>query len=113
MKASKYPSERGGCPLTFLYSTLSQISEGTAPDLNLLTATHSQGRIDVIIGFFLFGGDVVGLSIAIPYGTSKSYAPTHNLVTYHRILFVMAFCCDYVSEQNFEPNCIYGRFLFL
>jgi hypothetical protein len=53
------------------------------------------------------------LSIVIPYGTSKSYAPTHNLVTYYRILFVMAFCCDYISEQNFEPNCIYGRFLFL
>jgi hypothetical protein len=24
----------------------------------------------------------------------------------------MAFCCDYVSEQNFEPSCLYGRFLF-
>jgi hypothetical protein len=83
MRASKYPLESCGCPLPFWYLTLHQISEGTEPDLNLLTAAHSQGRIDVVIRFFLFGGDVVGLSIAIRYGSSKSYAPTHNLVTYH------------------------------
>jgi hypothetical protein len=97
---------------TFLVSTLHQISEGAAPDLNLLTADRSQGRIDVVIRFFLFRGDVVGLSRVIHYGTSKTYAPTRNLATYHRILFVMAFCCGYVSEQNFESNCLYGRFLF-
>jgi hypothetical protein len=90
---------------------LSQISEGTTPDLNLLTVARSQGRIDVVIGFSLFGGDVVGLSVVIHYETSKIYAPTHNLATYHRILFVMAFCCDYVLEQHFEPNYLYGRFL--
>jgi hypothetical protein len=82
-------------------------------DFNLLTAAHSQGWIDVVIRFFLFGGDVVGLSIAIHYGASKIYAPTHNLATYHWILFVMAFCCDYFSEQKFKPNCLYARFLFL
>jgi hypothetical protein len=58
---------------------------------------------------FLFGGDAAGWSVAIRYGDSKSYAPTHNLATYHRVLFVMTFCCDYVSEQNFEPNHLYGR----
>jgi hypothetical protein len=31
------------------------------------------------------------LSIAIRYGASKRYAPTHNLVTYHRILFIVGF----------------------
>jgi hypothetical protein len=98
---------------TFLVLTLSQISEGTTPDLNLLTAAHNQDRIDVVIGFFLFGGDAVGLSVAICYGAFKSYAPTCNLATYHQIFFVMTFCCDYISEQNFEPNCLYGRFLFL
>jgi hypothetical protein len=54
MRASKYPLERRGCPLPFWYSTLSQILEGTAPDLSLLTAAHSQVRIDVVIGFFMF-----------------------------------------------------------
>jgi hypothetical protein len=49
----------------------------------------------------MFGGDVVGLSIAIHYGAFKSYVPTRNLAIYHRILFAMAFCCDYVSEQKF------------
>jgi hypothetical protein len=39
--------------LYFWYSTLSQISEGTAPDLNLLTFAHCQGQIDVVIRFFL------------------------------------------------------------
>jgi hypothetical protein len=92
MRSSKYPLEICGCTLPFWYSTLHQISEGTAPDLNLLTAARSQGRIDVVIKFFLFGGDAVGLSVAICYGASKSYAPTCNLATYHRILFVMPFC---------------------
>jgi hypothetical protein len=31
--------------------------------------------------FFLFGGDAAGLSVAIHYGASKSYAPTHNLIS--------------------------------
>jgi hypothetical protein len=48
----------------------------------------------------LFGGDVVELSVATHYDISKSYAPTCNLIAYHRILFVVAFCCDYVSEQK-------------
>jgi hypothetical protein len=112
MRTGKYPLEILGCPLPFWYSTLRLISEGTVPDLNLLTAARSQGRIDVVIRFFLLGADAVALSIAIRYGASKRYAPTHNLATYHRILFVMALCCDYVSEQNFEPNCLYSRFLF-
>jgi hypothetical protein len=43
---------------------------------------------------------------------SKSYAPTRILAIYHRILFVVPFYCDYIFEQNFEPNCLYGRFLF-
>jgi hypothetical protein len=110
MRSSKYPLEICGCTLPFWYSTLHQISEGTAPDLNLLTAARSQGRIDVVIKFFLFGGDVVGLSVAICYGASKSYAPTCNLATYHRILFVMPFCCDYASEQDFEPSCHFTDF---
>jgi hypothetical protein len=38
--------------------------------------------------FFLFGGDVVGLSIATRYGASKSDAPTRNLVT------TIEFSCD-------------------
>jgi hypothetical protein len=61
---------------------------------------------------FLFGGDAAGLSVAICYGASKSYAPTRNLATYHRVLFVMAFCCDYVSEQNFELNLPLWQKLF-
>jgi hypothetical protein len=58
---------------------------------------------------FLFGGDAAGLNVAIRYGVSKSYAPTRNLATYHRVLFAIAFCCDYVSKQNFEPNNHYDR----
>jgi hypothetical protein len=81
MRTSNFPLESCECLLPFWYSTFSQISEGTTPDLNLLTATCRQGRIDALIGFFLSGGDVVGLSIAICYGASKSYASTHNLVS--------------------------------
>jgi hypothetical protein len=96
----------------FLYSTLSHISVGTTPYFNLLTVARSQCRIDVVIRFFLFEGDV-RMSVAIHYGASKRYAPTHNLVTYHWILFVMVFCCGYVSEQNFEPNSFMADFFFL
>jgi hypothetical protein len=81
MWASKYPLERWGSPLPFLYSTLSQISDRTAPDFNYLTAAGSQEWIDVVIRFFLFRGDVVLLSIATHYGACKRYSPTHNLVT--------------------------------
>jgi hypothetical protein len=42
------------------------------------------------------------LSVATRYGASKSYASTRNLVTYHRVCFVMALCCDYASKQDFE-----------
>jgi hypothetical protein len=112
MKASNYLLESCRCPLPFWYSTLSQISDRTALEFNLLTAARSQVRINVVIRFFMFGGNATGLSVAIRYGDSKSYAPARNLVTYHWILFAMAFCCDYASEQDFEPNCPYGRFLF-
>jgi hypothetical protein len=75
------------------------------PDFNLLTAARSQDRINVVIEFFLFGGDTIGLSVETCYRASKSDAPTRNLATYHQILFVMAFCCDYVYEPDLEPNC--------
>jgi hypothetical protein len=81
MRASKYPLESCAFPLPFWYLTLSQISDGTSLDFNLLIVARSQGRMDIVIGIFLFGGDVVGLSVTICYGTSKSFAPTHNLVT--------------------------------
>jgi hypothetical protein len=81
MRASKYPLESGGCPLPFWYSILYQISEKIASDFNLLTVARSQDRIIVVIRFFLFGGDAAGLSVAICYGDSKCYEPTHNLVT--------------------------------
>jgi hypothetical protein len=81
MKASKYPLESCGCPLPFWYSALSQISEGTAPDLDFLTPACSQDRIHIVIRFFWFGGDPVGLSVTTRYGASTSYAPTCNLVT--------------------------------
>jgi hypothetical protein len=61
--------------------TLSHILEGTTSDFNLLTVARSQSRMDVVIIFFLFGDDVVGLSVATRYGASKQYAPTHNLIT--------------------------------
>jgi hypothetical protein len=61
---------------------------------------------------FLFKGDVVGLSVVTCYEASTSYAPTHDLTNCHRILYVMAFCCNYVFEQDFEPNCAFGGFLF-
>jgi hypothetical protein len=113
MKASKYPLESCGCHLPFWYSTLSYISDWTTPDFNLLTAARSQDRSDIVIGFFfLLAGDADGLSIAICDGASKSYAPTHNLATYHWILLVMVPYCGYVSMQNFEPNCLYDRFSF-
>jgi hypothetical protein len=51
MRASKYLVESWECPLPFWYVTLSHILEGTAPDLNLLTAGRSQDRIGIIIGF--------------------------------------------------------------
>jgi hypothetical protein len=47
MKESKYQLESCGCPLPFWYSTLSQISDRTTSDLNLLAAAHSQGRFNV------------------------------------------------------------------
>jgi hypothetical protein len=81
MRASKYLLERCGCPLPFLYLTLSQISDLAAPDFNLMTAACSQYRIDIIIWSSLFGGDVAGLNVAIRYGASKNDDPTRNLVT--------------------------------
>jgi hypothetical protein len=81
MRASKYPLESCGSSLPFWYLTLSQISDQTAPDFNLLTAARSQDRINVVIWSSLFGGNVVGLSVTICYRVSKSDAPTRNLVT--------------------------------
>jgi hypothetical protein len=81
MNASKYPLERCGCPLPFWYSTLSHISDQTAPYFNLLTTARSQDQIDIVIWSSLFGGDVAGLSVAIHYIASKSDAPSRNLVT--------------------------------
>jgi hypothetical protein len=52
--------------------TLHQISDGTASVFNFLFADRSQDRIDVVIGFFLFGDDAVGVNVA-----------TRNLATYH------------------------------
>jgi hypothetical protein len=111
MKASKYPFEICGCPLHFWYSTPSKSSDRTTSDFNLLTAARSQDRIDVVIRFSLFGGDAIGLSIAIYYRASKSYVPTLNLATYHRILLVMVPCGDYASEQDFEQNGRFGGLL--
>jgi hypothetical protein len=96
----------------FWYLTISHISDWTVPDFNLLTVAHSQDWNDVVIRFFLFRGDVDGLSVVIHYRAFKSYAHTRNLASYHRILLVMVPGCDYVSEQSFEPNCLYGRLLF-
>jgi hypothetical protein len=45
--------------------------------------------------------------------TSKRYAPTYNLATYHRILFAMAFYCDYISEQKFWTNLHLWQISFL
>jgi hypothetical protein len=87
--------------------------EGTTPDLKLLTTAHSQDRIDVVVEFFLFRGDVVGLSIATRYGVFKCYAPTRNLITIIEFSFVMALYRDYVFEQDFEPNCCFGGFILL
>jgi hypothetical protein len=78
MRASKYPLEICGSPLPFWYLTLSQISDQTTPDFNLLTAARSQDRIDVVIWSSLFGGDVARLSVTICYRVSKSDAPTRN-----------------------------------
>jgi hypothetical protein len=35
----------------------------------------------------MFKGNAAGLSVAIRYGASKSYAPACSLATYHQILF--------------------------
>jgi hypothetical protein len=43
----------------------------------------------------------------------KSYATTHNLATYQRILFAMAFSCDYVSEQKFWTKSPLWQISFL
>jgi hypothetical protein len=55
--------------------------EGTTPDFNFLTAACGQDQMDLVIGFFLFGGDAIGLSVATRYRAFKFYAPTCNLVT--------------------------------
>jgi hypothetical protein len=81
MRASKYPLESCGCPLTFWYSTPSQASDRIAPDFNLLTVARGQGRGDVVTGLSLFRGDAVGLSVVTHYIVFKHCAPTRNLVT--------------------------------
>jgi hypothetical protein len=97
---------------TFLICVSRSITDKTASVLIYWLLLAVKTEVTSLSDFLLFGGDADGLSIAICYGASKSYAPTHNIATYHQILLVMALCCDYVSEQNFEPSCIYGRFLF-
>jgi hypothetical protein len=47
----------------------------------------------------LFGGDVVGLSAVTHYGTSKSYAPTRNLVT-----IIESFCDGSLSGLHFQAG---------
>jgi hypothetical protein len=78
--------------------------------LIFLTAACSQDRSDIVIGFCLFGGDAVGLSIAIRHGASKSFAATRNLATDHRILSVMAFCCDYIFEKFLNQIALMADF---
>jgi hypothetical protein len=99
MNASKYLLEICGCPLPFWYLTPSQISDRTAPDFNLLTAAHSQDRIDVVIWSSLFGGDVAGLSVAVRYRASKSEAPTHNLIT-----TIESSCDGFLSGLHFRAG---------
>jgi hypothetical protein len=60
---------------------------------------------------FLFGGVVVGLSVATRYRASRINAPTLNLATYHRILYMMVPGCDYTFEQDLEPSCLFDGFL--
>jgi hypothetical protein len=99
MNASKYPLEGCRCPLPFSYLTLSQILDQTVLDWDSLTATCSQGWIDVIISS-LFGGDAARLSVAISYGVSKCYASTHNLVT-----IIKSFCDGSMMWLCFRARC--------
>jgi hypothetical protein len=48
---------------------------------------------------FLFGGDAAGLSIAICYRTSTSYAPTHNLIT-----IIKSFCDGSLLRLRFRAR---------
>jgi hypothetical protein len=112
MRASKYPLESWWCSLPFWYSTLSRISDRTAPEFNLLTAAHIQDRISVVIRFFMFGGNAVGLSIAIHYMDSKSYALLLILQTTIESSLRWHFVMITFLSKSFEPNCLCGRFLF-
>jgi hypothetical protein len=90
MRATKYPFEIWVSPLPFWYLTPSQISDGTASNLNFLTVARGQDRIDVVIENFCL--EVLLLDWALilaSYGASKISAPIHNLATYPCILFVM------------------------
>jgi hypothetical protein len=59
-------------PLLFGIRPLSQISERTASYFNLLIVACSQGRMNVVTGFSLFGGDAVGSSIVTHIGLPKA-----------------------------------------
>jgi hypothetical protein len=85
MNASKYPLEICGCPLPFLYLTLTQISIYW-----LLLAVKTELTT-------LF--DVAGLSVAIHYGASKSDTPTHNLVT-----TIESSCDGFLSRLRFRAE---------
>jgi hypothetical protein len=86
----------------------SEISVGTAPDLNFLTAAHSQDRIGVIIGLLLFIGVVVGLSVA-----------THAVLLKRMHLFIILlpsirfFVLIMFPIKILSKFALYGRFLSL
>jgi hypothetical protein len=88
--------------------TPSQISVGTAPDLNFLIAAHSQDRIDVDIRLLLFIGVVVGLSVA-----------THAVLLKRMHLFIILlpsirfFVLIKFSIKILSKFALYGRFLSL
>jgi hypothetical protein len=81
---------------------------------------HSQDEGDVVIRFFLFRGDIIGLIIATRYGVFKPYAPTRNLITTiesslwwflvvitlpSKILNQFAFLVDFSSLWTPYENC--------
>jgi hypothetical protein len=60
--------------------------------------------------FFMFRGNAAGLKVAICYGSSKSYASTHNIANNHRILFVIVPGCGYASEQDLNQIAFLADF---
>jgi hypothetical protein len=60
----------------------------TAPDLNFLTTAHSQGTINVDARISSLEVLLLDLKVTTHYSASIVYAPIHNLITYHQILFI-------------------------